>query len=968
MIILQQRLIYSDINPDLDIDLKYYTEVEDSLHILPYYEMKRSFRKRLLEYSNQEVIDLTNTISIGRLFKKLYSKVGSYKMISDEQLRYLLLNLLKETDYYYLNQKSIDYVVEFINQVDARLVDLDEQALNHTLLEELKSIYQKLNSLLSEKGFTTKWKAYQELLAELKAEDFTFFYPEVKELFFSRLQIIKPVELELILKLTDFVTKTVIYLDYNPDKPKLFLNLDYVVERLKKEGFSVEDKRANAKGLITELFSDKFKQEKYSWQEEMGTNLQVGSYQDQIVELKAVARKIVELAQMGQPLAEIGIAFAKPDRYLPHLERIFNEYNIPYQQSLEIPLANSQLIGDLQAVSALLTGQFSADELLTVVSSEFFSFDYDGSLIDRLLKLLNQLRFEAEGWQLVDLLLRIAEEEVVVEFLKKLKEDCSWDLTTKVEFEEFQARLASLLTGFSLADNLEKANQTTLAAWEEFKQQFNSLAEIITEPESLKHCLEVLNLVIKEGSYTPSSKQGVEVTGKIELRSGSYDYIFLVGLSHDLYPTIRKNPLDKYLASLGIKADNRMVRDRYLLYNHLIAARQGVFITYSKAASEDEAISSSCIEELARVVELDELSSTDKIYSELELQEELGYDLKAGKLNGLALEYDWGSQLKKKFKLVEDKTRAEIAGYNANLTDKDNLAWLKQRFNADYNYSASLLENYLACPFQFLLAELFNLEQLEFGEEMNPLERGGILHSILEHFHAEFGEQRITEATYQQAEQALLKAAQEVIAENKLFNSSFYWQTEKERYLKDGELGVVLREFLDNEAKGDFFSHYSTNIKANEFITKASEWSFRDFEVLDGYLLQGKVDRIAYHPKRDCYAVIDYKTGKLKYTKLANSPLQLPIYMLAVEQEYPTEVSFAGYCSLHPNQEGQRYKVPLADVDYKKKQKKLEQYLDEAPQLVKAIAERIKSGQFMASEDSNCDWCQYKYSCRKEGL
>ena len=956
---MTKKLIYSDVNPHSNLDLEYYREHDHALTILPYYEMTTAFRSRLMAQNRNQAVELNNLISIAQLLQELYAKVGSKQLIKEGQLKYLVYDLLKNNDYDYFDHKSVDYIMQFMNQVDARLVELSEQEVSAPTAE-LITIYQELKEELTEQGLVTKWQSYQELLKNIELEDFAYLYPEIEELFLYRLQIIKPVELELILKLADFVSDTTIVLDYHPRKQKLFHNLKDVVERLETEGFAMEARLEEKKPLIQDLFNDQFKVDKYNWEQEMDTKLQVSSEVDVVEELKTTARKIVSLAKEGQILDRIGIAFAAPDRYLPHLARVFNSYHLPYQQQIPHPLAESSLLQDIKVVLQLLQGDFTAEDLLVLLKSDWL--ELTPAAVDyHLEQILKEIRFPVEGWNLVELILEQQELEIELETaLEQLQDYCCWQPQEEISSEEFTARLKDLLTDLGLAQSLAEAPADITAAWQSLQKQITSLQNLELGTKKVTEWVELVQLAIKEGTYTPDSDGGVEVTGKIELRSGDYDYLFLLGMSEELYPTIRQNPIDKYLEEVNIKVANREIRDRYLLNDHLLSANKGIFMLYSKTGNQEEALSSACLEELSRVVELEEMSATDEIYSQQELQQVVGLDLQERKLNQVALDYDWGPDLEIKAKLTQGQVREGLDGYNGHLQAEDNLQWLQNKFNDQYNYSASLFRSYDQCPFKFLLDRVFRLQEEEYEEEMHRFERGNIIHKILEKFYNRFNAPKVHQENYDQAYQTLLAVAKETFANYSLFETSFYWHTEGNRYLESDELGLVLEEFLKSEQTENFIEHYSNFISADEFEVWETEWEFKNLELIPGHLFRGKIDRIDYHPEREVLAIVDYKTGTVGGKSIGKAPFQLPLYMKAVDEEFTEEVGLGAYFGLKPD-ENRRYNTLLDNQFRDSYPSKWEEAKDKILKMI----ENIKDGQFMREENHYCQYCNYAMVCRK---
>jgi len=966
---LSKRLIYSDLNSLNQIGLEYYLNHEDLLYIIPYHEMKATMREEIWQSEDGQAVILQNILFIDQLFKDLYYKVdGRREIIGNDQLKYILLELLKEEDYEFFDESSADYIIEFIDEIDAELIDLEERITERKILVELRDIYHALKDRLEELGFITKWQSYQLLISELTQADFRYLYPEVKNIFFDRVYILRPAELELILILADWVEDTTILLDYNLDKKKLFSNLDSLFEEFKKADFVVEDYTEKDNGLIRSLFSNEVlvEEEKYCWQDEFEKEIRVIDLSDSVQELEAIAKKIRELAKEGENLSRIGIAFSSPNNYRPHLDRIFTEYNIPYRRKIPMPLISVPLIKELVGVLTILAGDFDDQDFLALASAEFLSLDCT-SLLDKLNHILGEVRFEANGWSLVRLIedkVRVIEDDELLGIIDFIKKNLKWNLGKKVTFKAFISKFIGLLNKFELADKLDEFEDGSevMAVWNEFKNITAKLNKIADEKRTLKDWIKLLKLAIREANYTFDQGQGVEITGKIELRSGDYDYIFLAGMSHDLYPTASHNPLDRYFKELGMELTDDQVLDRYLFVDHLLGAKKGTFITYSKSASEEQALASSCIEELKRVVTLKKMEVEENLYSINELQQSLGLKLKAGKEYTdytQGDDYHWQEDLLTKFRLLKERNRDEFAVYNGKLEEESNLNWLEEKFDDDYVYSADLLGSYANCPFRFLFEKVFKLSSFDLSEEILPFERGRFLHKIMEKFYSKFSAGKVTEDNQEEAAQVLLTATQEVLAEYPLFKESFYWQTEGNRYLQDDDLGVGLEKILAFERD----STIKSNKKTNHFTVREVEWEFDGLELIDDYKFRGRIDRINYH-EEGWLGVIDYKTGSI------NNPVQIPLYIMAAKEEFEEDIVHGGYYILDPGKGLDYKKVKVTNEMYKSSTKATDRFnesLEEAKKNIKEYITNIKAGNFKLGDgDNGCSYCQCKFICRKE--
>ncbi|MCK8817592.1 PD-(D/E)XK nuclease family protein [Natroniella sulfidigena] len=942
-----KRLIYSETNPLQNRGLDYYLKEEDLLYVVPYFEMQNTMREKLLRNSKEQAIELNNIISLDHLFRELYFKVdGQSQILTDNELKYILEEVLKSQDYDYFDHNSVKYLLEFINNIDAEMIDLSKYEGVDSVLRELVEIYQQFQAKLKGSGFISKWQAYQVLLDKLSAEDFTYLYPELKRIFLARFYVIRGVELELILKLAEYVEDFVILIDYHQQKKKLFSNLDSVVARLEAEGFVLVDKTSQDNRLIQDLFSNQIKAEKYNWEQYLEHKLQIVEAKSRMDELNFVAKKIRELAQTGIALDRIGLAFSRPEDYLPDLDRVFADYNLVYDNRISLPLLASPVAKAAFALLEVLDGNFDHQQLLAVVDNDLINFGLGRKITDDLELVLKSLRFEVEGWKLINNLeeeVQVDELEEVNQVLRLFREVLEWDLKEKVQFRKFVGKLSELLIELKFGLKVDLANNDDLlAAWQGIQGIIEGLNKVFgTEKRAISQWIDLLQEAMLEGKYKPANQRGIKVTGNLELRAGDFDYIFLLGMSQSQYPAVSKEPLKGYLELLGVDLEDKQVKDRYTLFNNILAANKEVIVTYSSAIDEDQPLLTSYLQELFRVVDQEQIlgkiaEGNKVIYSTKEAQKVRGASKEVSSCQGL-------------------------------LEDEDNLRWLENKFNADYNYSAHMLEKYNSCPFAFLVDHIFELGTVEYNEEVHNVERGRILHQIVEEFHGQFGD-RVNDDNYQFAEEKLLNVVEQVLSNYPLFEKNFYWQAEGHRYLQDKQLGPIFEEFLAAEKEAKL-----GRTKIDDFSFAEAEWEFKSLEVIEGYKFSGRVDRIDYNQKQDVYGVIDYKSGKVTNKNLTTNPIQIPLYIMAVEKEFGADVAFGSYYGLRPDDRIGCKKIINSGVIQKTNQdQRTEEFrarLEETKELIKSCIQGIKQGKYsLEEEQSGCSYCQSQLFCRKEEL
>lgn len=222
---------------------------------------------------------------------------------------------------------------------------------------------------------------------------------------------------------------------------------------------------------------------------------------------------------------------------------------------------------------------------------------------------------------------------------------------------------------------------------------------------------------------------------------------------------------------------------------------------------------------------------------------------------------------------VENFNRAKIAAFSHSFVDMANDESVEEviKRTKEMSLSPSQLDNFISCPFKWVLISLLKIEELTFVvEQLDNLEIGNLLHAVLEQFFKEIG----------------------VFDENKI--SSYY-------------------QILD-EIIADNFAKFERRIKAPEkialqylrthyqaLLTQIIECELKDFAGFgsEGFevtlskkdetlnvILNGRIDRIAsivQQDKEKILAIIDFKksfSGSLaKYRDSVNiASHQLPFY------------------------------------------------------------------------------------------
>ncbi len=275
---------------------------------------------------------------------------------------------------------------------------------------------------------------------------------------------------------------------------------------------------------------------------------------------------------------------------------------------------------------------------------------------------------------------------------------------------------------------------------------------------------------------------------------------------------------------------------------------------------------------------------------------------------------------------------------------------IAETFAADYRFSASQLETYIACPFQFFCKYVLKLEPDERRDELdeNYTERGSRIHKILEEL-----EKLKQQAQDQESDEELARIAVGAELNVGMADASEIdlglVEIERRRLIQTIERYVVqLRDYERDPEYRPIPHRFEV-----EFGKADSPYPYLELGRGPGLVrLQGKIDRIdlVETPEGRGFRVIDYKSGSgPSATEVRKARLlQLPLYAMAVEQiilaDELVQLRDVGYWALRTD--GYR---PIVFDEWTAVQQALESYIAE-------LVSRLRRGVFVV--DSQVDGCE----------
>ena len=292
-------------------------------------------------------------------------------------------------------------------------------------------------------------------------------------------------------------------------------------------------------------------------------------------------------------------------------------------------------------------------------------------------------------------------------------------------------------------------------------------------------------------------------------------------------------------------------------------------------------------------------------------------------------------------------------------------------------FSPTRLETYATCPYRYFLSNVLGIAAPEQPEEIatiSPLDRGSLIHAVLEGFIRAAKEQGTVpqhDLPWTEDQRRLLLT----IAEGEFRDAEqrgvtgkpLLWEIARIEILRD--LSRFLEEDFGLREKHGVSPH---SVESAFGISRHSdhedppqepvEWSSAEMATVR---FRGVIDRIDVSPDGSAALVLDYKTGgTTEYTNMDKDPvrrgtrLQLPVYGLAARQLLGdwVDVKVAYWFVSDKGNFKTRPQKPAP----------LDEMLEPFADVVETITDGIGKGLFPANpgkDGANCRYCDFKNLC-----
>jgi ATP-dependent helicase/nuclease subunit B len=611
--------------------------------------------------------------------------------------------------------------------------------------------------------------------------------------------------------------------------------------------------------------------------------------QTRAVEARAALRWIkARVVRDGMKLSDVAIFARDLEPYRPFLEETAAEFGIPLRVVGGQPLNQNPAASAMMNLLSLPVNEFPRRALIESWRSPYFDFSGLGIAvtsaaaldeISRAGKVSQGLGQWNEAFELWQKKKTLADEdgEVVNSVLQdervKDKFESFVDLLappSQASIKEF-VKFVEALVGDDMSSSEEnglnvvacaRANQSTaerdVSALQAFKDVLRGLvlAESVLENDSLDYgeFYNDLRGAVDSATFTAPAESGVFVASVLDGRGLSFEAIALMGLSEGEFPKQEREDIllrESDRAALGL--ESKLHGDEgTLFYQAVTRGRQKLLLTRTYLAEDGQAWEASPF--WAEINRLVGNQPTVRVRGDVW---ELDSAEAASKVEWVESVQDFDIHIKNGIEVLRARVNPKAGGiYEGQLFD------LSERFGAAHGWSASRLESYGTCPFEFFVAyglELEPREEAEDGFDVRML--GSMLHKILEEHYGGV---------------TLKTAAQKVFADAPAeygFRPTALWAQQQ------AELTRVLEKTVEalNEASQGFTPHTMEarfGMGNPSLVLKTSAGDVR---------LHGYIDRLDSAPDGSL-RVIDYKAGSTPISAShlkEGRRLQLPIYAMA---------------------------------------------------------------------------------------
>jgi len=1015
--------------------------VNELLIIVPTNRKVRNLKKEIISLMpNHAAIEL-NIETFGTISTKILSRIKSFRQLSEAASIIFIKQSFEEIKPRYFSVYkneipfgTLDRIKNIISEYKRHGITpehLREEAEKLERSEKLKAIdiadiYEKyINKCFSINAYEIGdvYKLLLELEDEKLEKCFSSIYPEVNLIVVNGFNEFTGPEIKILNRFSQIKgTDLFINFDYNKKNKYIFSHLDKCFNQLLDCGFKIISDTAEVslskfrKIIRNELFNYNKKKNKHNYKD----HIYKFSAYDRESEVEFISKQIKNLIikEKVQP-DKICVAFNLIQNYSSIVRDIFTKNGIPFNLTDRILLDNSNPVKAIINFLEIAENEYYYQNIFRALSSGYIKTDNVD--LFNLYKVSSELKIVSgkENWiniineSIANIKINFDEDneekEDKISSYQKALSDIKSIIELLVPFEEkqtikqFKENLFNFVNKSFLPFKLLSIShnqEENIRGFNKFIETISEIFDLLEEERGIDKLygihffMDQLRTACSWARFNVKEKSnyGVLITNLEEIRGLQFDYLFIGGLCDGDLPT-RYIPEIFSSGKFRKQATVHQTEERNLFYQALNCWNKKLFLSYPLSEGGKETVVSTFLKEFEKIFLISEIENelSNKIISLEELNIYLGknYD-NIELLNSFNLNTQ---QLINSIKVEKEREENIFSEsiYNGILLSDNNLeeTIIKQKLNSfiEKQYSISQLETYAKCPFKFFIERIIGIKIIEEPtEDIEAIELGRILHSILYEFYTKIIEEKID---IKSGDKNILEKAKKIIleiAEKKISNSFFkapltFYEKEKLTGIDNNFDNSILGKFITYEAEtSDDYEPKFFEVQFGALKEEESDKTLSSSEPIqiDGLKLRGKIDRIELSKKDDTFNIVDYKLSGNKPTikELKNGlSLQLPVYLYAaknlLEKKYSKKFGaneMIIYSLKYSKDDFGKQKISLSKRN-DNEIKSLDELINSTINHIKNYVELISQGKFNLSPHDDrekiiCRFCQFKSLCR----
>ena len=623
--------------------------------------------------------------------------------------------------------------------------------------------------------------------------------------------------------------------------------------------------------------------------------IKIYSLPDERSEIRFTAQKIAYLKKEGVCYSKIGVVIPKIENYIPYIKEIFGKYHIPYYLTEENRYIDDYSCRKIMELIFLKIKGISKETILGILSDFVFDIEEPEEIYKKIIQ-------SPPFFDLSELEKFVFQDNR----FKKLKELIStvYNLPDQEEFNFYIMTFKDISSRF-LKETEGKAFFENLLDTLQEKKLYSELFDKI----SYTDLVDILKTFFEdENREKKIRKEGITIVSPSQAEGNNFDYIFFLGLNSDRYPDPVKDELLLSREDLkGLDYPFHVLMQELLNFCSLFDRGKYIYLSsISKSISSGkEPVPSVFLQEIIRI------TGTNPVKPVLSpiLPEEI------------RTEYPFIDK-----SIVEHKNK--IDNYR-----NPSLENFRTKPNINFPVSATSFQKYPQCPYKFFHEEINGfVEELKMErKEISPLERGIIIHKILEEFYSGLDIQKIKDP------EKFIEKRRKILEErffsmmNPLIESLI--PSYRPLELKKTEITFLrLISFLKEDLQF---------VKNNKIKKMLIEKKVKD------QFFSGRIDR-ADIDKEGNITIYDYKTGEKPPLNINKEIKTKYAQLLVYKKILGEKVKKIGILAVNDKERKFRYVAQITDTAF-----------------VDDMLDLMKKGVFPPVKSSFCDYCAFLDFCPK---